>query len=311
MRAKYLLPGLAAAVLCLAACDIEDLQGWGDFQRYQRDFHYSYPLQAGGRLSVETFNGSVEVSGWDQNTVDISGVKYGPTQEQADSLKIEMDNTPSSVNIRVVRPSVRRGNQGARFTIKVPRTAVLDRIVSSNGAIRTADGAGPARLRTSNGQIRVQDLKGSLDAETSNSSVELLDIDGDARIHTSNGHVRVEGLHGSLDASTSNSGINARIVEAAKGVHVDTSNGSIDLNLPANYASDLRASTSNSSITVRVPTEPNARIVARTSNASINSDFDIKMAGSISKNHIEGTIGSGGALMDLGTSNGSIRLLRM
>ncbi len=310
MRAKYLLPGLAAALLCLAACDIEGFNV-GDFQRYQRDFHYSYPLNANGSISVETFNGSVEISGWDQNTVDISGVKYGPTQEQADSLKVDIENSPDAVSVRVVRPSVRRGNQGARFTIKIPRTAVLQRIYSSNGAIRTLDGSGPARLRTSNGQIRVEDLKGSLDAQTSNSSVELISVNGDAGVQTSNGHIRVEGLRGSLEAVTSNSSINGRIVEAAKAVHTQTSNGSIDLSLPVSFSSDLRASTSNSSITVRIPGEPNARVVAHTSNSSINSDFEIKTMGSFSKSHLEGTLGSGGALIDLGTSNGSIRLLKM
>ena len=146
MRANYFLPGLAAALLCLAACDIEDFNV-GDFQRFQRDFHYSYPLKAGGSLSLETFNGSVEISGWDQNTVDINGVKYGPTQEQADALKVDIENSPDAVSIRVVRPSVRRGNQGARFTIKIPRSAVLQRIYSSNGSIRTLDGAGPQPSR--------------------------------------------------------------------------------------------------------------------------------------------------------------------
>ena len=172
MRAKLLLPILAAALLCLAACDIED---FGGFDRYRQDFHYSYPLKSGGRLLVETFNGSVEVSGWDQETVDISGSKYGPTQEAADALKVAIDNSPDSVSIRVTRPSDRRGNMGARFVIKIPRAAYVDRIFTSNGSIRTQDGSGPARLRTSNAEIRVQALRGSLDAQTSNSSVELID----------------------------------------------------------------------------------------------------------------------------------------
>src|SRR5208283_1218249 len=112
MRAKLLLPILAAALLCLAACDFEDL---GGFDRYRQDFHYTYPLKSGGRLLVETFNGSVEVSGWDQETVDISGAKYGPTQEAADALKVAIDNSPDSVSIRVTRPWDRYGNMGARF----------------------------------------------------------------------------------------------------------------------------------------------------------------------------------------------------
>jgi DUF4097 and DUF4098 domain-containing protein YvlB len=309
MRAQLLLPALGAALLCLSACEIDD---WGgNLQRFQQDFHYSFPLKSDGSVSIESFNGSVEISGWDQNTVDISGVKYGPSQEAADALKIDIENSPAEISVRAVRPSDRRGNIGARFTVKVPRGARLDRIVTSNGSIRSIDGAGPAHLRTSNGSIRVQDLAGSLDATTSNSSVELLNVAGDATVRSSNGHIHAEGLRGSLDATTSNSSIDAKIGEAAKSVRLDTSNGSVDLSLPANFSSDLRVGTSNSSITVRLPREPNAHLVAHTSNSSISSDFDIRMQGNISKNHVEGTLGSGGALIDLGTSNGSIRLLRM
>jgi len=309
MRAQLLLPALGAALIALSACDIED---WGgNFERFQKDFHYSYALKSDGTVAIESFNGSVEISGWDQNTVDISGVKYGPSQEAADALKIDIENSPEEISVRAVRPSDRRGNLGARFTVKIPRGARLDRIVTSNGAIRTIDGAGPARLRTSNGSIHVQDLAGSLDAQTPNSSVELLNVAGDAVVHSSNGHIHADGLTGSLDANTSNSSINAKIGEAAKSVRLGTSNGGVDLSLPANFASDLHVSTSNSSITVRIPREPNAHLVAHTSNSSISSDFDIRMQGNINKNHVEGTLGNGGALMDLGTSNGSIRLLRM
>jgi hypothetical protein len=309
MRAQLLLPALGAALIGLSACDIED---WGgNFERFQTDFHYNYPLKSDGRVAIESFNGSVEISGWDQSTVDISGVKYGPTQAAADALKIDISDSPEEISVRAVRPSDRRGNLGARFIVKIPRGAHLDRIVTSNGAIRTTDGAGPARLRTSNGSIRVQDLAGSLDAQTSNSGVDLLNIAGDATVHSSNGHVRAEGLRGSLDANTSNGGIDAKIGEAAKSLRLDTSNGSVDLSLPANFSSDVRVVTSNSSITVRIPREPNAHLVAHTSNSSITSDFDIRMQGNIGKNHVEGTLGNGGALIDLGTSNGSIRLLRM
>ena len=310
MRTKLLLPILAAALLGLAACDFED---FGGFDRYRQDFHYSYPLKSSGRLLVETFNGSVEVSGWDQETVDISGSKYAATQEAADALKVAIDNSPDSVSIRVTRPSDRRGNMGARFVIKIPRAAYVDRIFTSNGSIRTLDGSGPARLHTSNGAIRVQALRGSLDAQTSNGSVELIDVGGDAKVHTSNGHIRTEGLRGALEASTSNSSINARLeqVPAGRPVRLETTNGSVELSLPANFANDIRVSTSNSGITLHMPYQVNAHVMARTTNSSISSDFEVRMQGEFSKNRLEGVIGNGGPLIDLSTSNGSIRLLKM
>jgi len=310
MRAKLLLPILAAALLGLASCDFAD---FGGFDRYRQDFHYTYPLKSGGRLLVETFNGSVEVSGWDQETVDISGAKYAATQEAADELKVAIDNSPDSVSIRVTRPWDRRGNMGARFVIKIPRAAYVDRIFTSNGSIRTLDGSGPARLRTSNGAIRVQGLRGSLEAQTSNGSVELIDIDGDAKVHTSNGHIRTEGLRGSLEAGTSNSSINARLeqVPAGRPVRLETTNSSVELSVPVNFANDIRVSTSNGGITLHMPYQVNAHVMARTTNSSISSDFEVRMRGEFSKNSLEGVIGNGGPLIDLSTSNGSIRLLKM
>jgi hypothetical protein len=307
MRAIHYVPILGAALLAMTGCEFED---FGNLQRYRQDFHYSYPLKATGAVSVESFNGSIEITGWDQNTVDISGEKYGPTQDAADSLKIDITNTADSVSIRAVRPSERRNNTGARFVVKVPRAALLDRITTSNGAIRTLDGTGPARLRTSNGQIRVQDLKGNLDAQTSNGSVEIASIDGDARLNTSNGHIRSEALHGSLDANTSNGSIDARIAEGNRPVRLDTSNGRVEVTLPASHKSDVHVSTSNGSITVHMPHDVNARVMAHTSNSSITSDFEMRVSGAFSKNRMEGTIGEGGPLLDLGTSNGSIHLVK-
>jgi hypothetical protein len=268
MRTKLVLPALSVAMLALTACDFEDIGG----AHYTRDFHYSYPMAANGKLSVETFNGAVEVSGWDQDTVDISGTKQGPTQEAADALEVSVDHTANAVSVRVVRPSVRRHNEGARFVIKVPRRAVLDRVVSSNGAIRTSDGAGPARF------------------------------------HTSNGAIQVSGLAGSLDAQTSNGRIAADLVNADGPVRLETSNGSIEVTLPAKFDEEVRAHTSNGSVTLRAPSTLNARVAARTSNGKITSDLDLRTSGEISRTRLEGVIGAGGPLIDVATSNGSIRI---
>lgn len=306
MRSKLFPFALAGALLCLTACDIED---FGGFERYSRDVHYSYPLQPGGRVSVETFNGSVEISTWDQNTVDISGTKTGRTEDAVDSLKISVDNAPDSVAVRAVRPSERRNNLGARFVIKVPRNSVLERIVTSNAPIRVRDGVGPARLRTSNGSVRAEDFRGTLDVQTSNGPIDLVSLDGDITAHSSNGHIHAEEVSGSLDATTSNNGITASFERLKGDVHAETSNGPIELTLPDRF-SDVRAHTNNSSITVHLPPEPNAHVIASTSNSSITSDFDVQVRGEIRKNHIDATLGAGGPTLDLNTSNGGIRLMK-
>jgi DUF4097 and DUF4098 domain-containing protein YvlB len=269
MRAWLFAPALAAGLLSLSGCYIEDFSG----PRVSRDFHFSYPLAADGKVVVEGFNGGIEISGWDENTVDISGTKQARSEQALDDLQVNIDHTPASVTIRAQHSSTHH-NESVRFILKVPRKAVLDRITTSNGGIRVADGAGPATLHTSNGAIHIEDLRGSLEAKTSNGAI-------DARLDSSPGPVKLE-----------------------------TSNGSVQLRLPAKFDDEVRVHTSNGSITVRAPEDLNARVTARTSNSKITSDFEVRSRGEISRHRLEGTIGAGGPLLDLSTSNGSIHITR-
>lgn len=312
MRSRLLILPLAAGLLALAGCDFEDFAG-GSSDRYTEDFHYSYPLKPGGHITLENFNGSVEISGWDQNTVDVSGTKYAATVALRDAIKIEIQPSADSVYIRTIRPFERRGNMGARYVLKVPRQVQLDRITSSNGPIRVNDVDGGARLKTSNGGIRVANLKGSLDGATSNGSIEAQNIDGSATLKTSNGRVHADAVRGALDAATSNGGINVQLAKADSGrpIRLETSNASIELALDAFNQNDIHASTSNGGITLRLPDSLNAQLRANTSNSSISTDFEVRTHGAMAKHHLEGTIGAGGPLLDLSTSNGGIKLLKM
>lgn len=301
-RAALMVAALAPASGCLYI--------GGDFARFNRDFHFSYPLRAGGHLSVEGMNGSVELTPWDQPDVDIAGTKSAPTQSDADAFRIDVDHTADSVAIRAVRPSDMRGGYGVRFAIKVPRGVVIDRVVTSNGPIHVLEGAGPSRLKSSNGAVRAEKFRGDLGIQTSNGPIELDGVKGAVTAHTTNGHIRAEAVEGSLDAETTNSSIIAVLLRADRETRAQTRNGSIDLTMPGGFNSGVHASTSNSGITVRLAEPANARVVARTTNAKVTSEFDANVHGEMDRNSFEGTIGSGGPLLDLSSSNGPIHIVR-
>ncbi len=307
MRA-LLLPLMA---IFLAGCEDFDLGSVGGSDRYREDFHFSYPLSSGGSLRIDNFNGSVEISGWDKNTIDIDGQKYANTEYRLKEMKVDITPSANSVTIRTVPPIDRHGNAGARYVIHVPKHTDLSQITSSNGAIRVESIEGSSHLRTSNGALRAMRMVGPLEAWTSNGSIDVSDVTGDATLRSSNGTIRADIRKGRFSATTSNGSINARLMETdSSPVRLESSNGHIELTLDA--AREVHASTSNSSITVRMPSAVNATVDAHTSNSSITSDFDVSVhSGSISKRHLQGNIGTGGPLLDLGTSNGSIKLLRL
>ena len=301
---------LTFPLVLLTGCDIEN---FGSVNHQTEDFQRTLQMKPGGRLSVENFNGSIEIRGGEGDVVEITGAKHAPTRELLDAIKIDIVSGADYVRIRTVRPTERRGNLGARFVIRVPRRTELDRIESSNGSIRVETIEGSARLKTSNGSVRVDRLKGAVEAQTSNASIELLELGGAAILRTSNGSIRADGVRGAFDATTSNSRIEARVAEpeAHKPIKLVTSNGSINLTIDSLNDNEIRASTVNSSITLRLPPSVNAKVIARTSNGGIQSDYDFTLkGGQVSKNHLEGTLGSGGPLIDLSTSNGSVRLMK-
>lgn len=295
----------------LAGCDEIDLGNVGGSDRYREDFHFSYPLTTGGSVRLDSFNGSVEISGWDKNTVDIDGTKYANTEYRLKEMKIDIVPSASSITIRTIPPIDHRGNAGARYTIHVPKKTMLAGIVSSNGAIRVEGIEGDAHLRTSNGSVHATRLVGPLEVQTSNGTVDVSEITGDTTLHTSNGAIRADVRKGRFGANTSNGSITVRLMEPdSNPVRLESSNGHIELTMDA--VREVRASTSNSSITVRLPASAGATVNAHTSNSSIACDFDVSVhGGQLSKHRLEGTIGNGGPLLDLGTSNGSIKLLRM
>lgn len=285
-----------------------------DSSRYKEDFHYSYPQPAGGRLLVENFNGSVEVTGWDQNTVDVSGTKYAETQDLLRSLRIEASSSGNEVRLKTVRPEVRRGNMGAKYVIRVPRRTELERVTSSNGPVRIENVEGGSRVNTSNGSLRLARIRGTIDATSSNGAVEVNDVDGSMTLRTSNGSVHAEEVTGDLEAETSNGAIHVHLRDTgtARPIRLRTSNGSVELQMDAPRHNDVVASTSNGSITLRLPAGASADLHAETSSTgAIHSDFEILTRGMLSKHRLEGKIAGGGPKYDLTTSNGTIRLLRM
>ncbi len=307
---RMAMPALLTVALTFTGCDFDDFNGAA---REKEDFHYTHALQSGGRIELENFNGSVEIMGWDKESVEIHGTKHAPTRELLDAIRIDIDSTPDTLRIKTVRPLERRGNLGVKYVLSVPRKVVLDRIVSSNGGIRVENLEATAKLRTSNGAIRATAFRGDLDVTTSNGGIDLSDFQGGASLRSSNGAIRADGVRGFFEATTSNGSIDARIVEATgtRPIRATTSNGRVTLAVESLKNNDIIASTSNSSLTVKLPSSASARLKASTSNSSIQTEFDVKTQGSISKNRMEGTIGEGGPLLDLHTSNGSIRVLKL
>jgi hypothetical protein len=311
MSRAILASFVCAAALATSGCDFDGADWAGDSNRYKEDFAYDFKLQPGGRIFLENFNGSVEVLGWDKDAVQVTGTKFASREQIMREIKIDTMSEPNYLRIRTIRPVERNCNCGAKYILRVPNKVTLERIESSNGSIRAEALEGTSRLQSSNGSIRTWSVKGDLEATTSNGSIELGQFQGSAVLKTSNGRIRADGIRGRLDADTSNGSIDVTVADPEQGrpLKLSTSNSSISLVMEKWSGNPIVAHSSNASVNVRLPEGVNADLRARTSNGSITSDFEVT-AREMSKSRVEGRLGAGGPLIDLSSSNGSIRIQR-
>lgn len=302
-----------ATALLLTGCD--DLWEYDD---YQADFHYHYDFQPGGRIEVDNpNNGSVEIEGWDRNSVDVSGTKFASRESSLEALRIDIHNSPDSIVIRTMPPPFHRA--WARYTIRVPRKTVVERVSTINGNIlvRNLDAAPEAEtahLKTTNGSIEAENVQSTIEAQTVNGHIELRDIGGAVTMRGWNGRLEAERINGACEARTTNGPITIRLDGPASApIKVNTTNGSVDLTLRGKLGNSIRADAVNGSITLRLPPDSGAHLHASTVHAPITSEFDLYehfQGRTRGNNQFDGILGNGGPEVQLTTLNGRISVLK-
>jgi len=137
-------------------------------------FDKSYPLASGGTFALQNVNGTVEISGWDRNEVQIHAVKTAAhgTEDLA-KVRIEVDADPSHVTVRTIYPEEKGLEVLVAYTVHVPQRVLLGGITTVNGGIQVMGLDSSGELRSVNGNVDVFDSAGSLSAHTTNGDIRV------------------------------------------------------------------------------------------------------------------------------------------
>lgn len=268
---------VALVALVLSVCLLAGCAGGGcSAGRHEQTAAFSVPHDSEApapRLSVQSRNGAIAVRQADGTEIAIEAKLVMSTAARLEGTTISV-NREADGTLRVVAlpPDGQwRSREGCSFDISIPATSGLD-LRTANGRIEVAGLSGPATLRTSNGRITVRGHDGDVSAESSNGAVQLLDVAG------------------SLRAVSSNGAIVARAAAGEHPIDVQTSNGSVTLELPWDFAGRLELRTSNGSI--NVADDVAARLHSR------------------SRRSADVSIGNGRTVSRVQTSNGAIAIRR-
>lgn len=273
----------------------------------QRTFDKKLSAPPGGRLTFDADVGSVAVAGTDAPEVVVHAELQG-SESFLNRLHISTEQTPSGVTIVAHVDHggwsdwFNLGSSRVQFTVEVPRNYPVD-LRTSGGSLDVRDLNASVRGKTSGGGIRVQNVAGEVNMHTSGGSVEAERLNGPAELSSSGGPIDVTDSTGNLDLSTSGGGI--RIQNDDGTIDAHTSGGSISAELRSNRGVSL--STSGGGITLLLPQNTHASIDAETSGGSVTSDLPVTTT-QFAHDHLQGTIGGGGAQISLHTSGGGIHV---
>ena len=250
------------------------------------------------RLEVELDRGSIEILGMDDSaevSVIVNKLARAVNEEVARSslerLSVRADQEGETIRVRVKREGGWRKTHGSLRSdveIKVPRDSNL-MLTTHDGRIELRDVRGDIHAESGDGRLRFDGIVGNVNARTADGSIVGQNVRGAFDVRTGDGRIELTGSFNGLQAVSSDGSITVDCLEAlplARDWMLRSSDGSISLTVPSEFSADLEASTSDGRIESDLPLA-DPRVTA---------------------NRVKGTLGEGGKLVLIKTSDGRVKL---
>ncbi|HVO13126.1 MAG TPA: DUF4097 family beta strand repeat-containing protein [Vicinamibacteria bacterium] len=231
------------------------------------DFRWQGKVARGAEVEIKGVNGSITATGGSGDEVVVTAVKKGRKSDPA-SVKVEVVPHAGGVTICAVYPPV-HGVANVCAPGDGGHMSTQDNDVSVDFQVQVPEGV-------------------RLAAHTVNGAISATGVRADVRANTVNGAVTLEST-GIATANTVNGAVRARMGRA-------------------DWQGTLKLNTVNGSVEVDLPADASTEVSAATVNGHIETDFPLTVVGKIVGRSIHGTIGSGGRQLELNTVNGGIAL---
>jgi hypothetical protein len=251
-----------------------------------RDFKQSVAFEAGGDFTINSDKGSVQLSSWDNNQIEISA-RIDPPQNVSDDYgrravegaRIEVIGGGRSLTVRSNFDGVPYQDGFANRSKNLPEIHYVIRAPRSVNVTVELDRS----------KLDIQGFKGRTSINTDRTSVKASDLEGDARIKMDRGEAQLSSLRGSLDIETDRTDSRLQAVRIERDSRLEIDRGVFEIGL-----------------TESQPLTINADFSRRT---SFESDFAVAMKSGNGKN-FQAAINGGGPRFSINADRGKISLKR-
>ena len=260
-----------------------------------------------GIVVVSNVAGSVEVSGWSRDQVEVTG-ELGSRVEE---LIFERDGDEILVKVQVPRNN--NGGISSDLSIKIPVASSLQ-VNTVSADIDVSDVEGEQELQSVSGDVETEAHAADIELSSVSGDVE---VQGDrqnirARMNTVSGDVDADSLSGEI-AAESVSGDIATINGSFERASLETVNGDITYRAALLDGGRLDIETINGTVDVEFDGDVSARFDIETFNGSIRNCFgpdSVRTSKYAPGRELKFTEGDGDGRVTINTLNGSLNLCK-
>jgi DUF4097 and DUF4098 domain-containing protein YvlB len=242
------------------------------------EWNKSYQVGDKPSLRVETNDASIEITRGASKTISAHVITEGYSIGGG-GVRVTEHQDGDKVDLQVHVPNtwgfhISMHNNPVRITVQVPPDVALD-LHSGDGHISVDGVSGQAHVDTGDGHIDVKNFSGGLFA------------------HTGDGHMSIDGVLSDLQLRTGDGHIDLTVRPGSRmngGWLIHTSDGRVEARLPQDFAAEL---------------------YAHTGDGRIQLDLPVTVNGEIEHSRIRGKLNGGGALLEITTGDGGIRIGRL
>ena len=269
-----------------------------------QDLDETRDMAADGHVLVENLAGSVEVTVWNEERIEIKG-ELGDNVEE-----VEISATDNGIQIRVRNEKQRHNVDGTDLYLRVPLAASIEvETISADIDINGSEGESIV-LHTVSGDLEAQASPRRLEIQSVSGEVEFEGSISRSSVETVSGDITLGGVHGEIEISTVSGDVSLFAEEVDRG-QFESVSGDMKLDLSINDNGRLASESMSGTLDLRLPAAQQAGFVVQTYSGDISSDFGesakvSKGPGSALKYHE----GKNGALIRLESFSGDIHIRR-
>jgi Putative adhesin len=180
-----------------------------------------------------------------------------------------------------------------RVTVESPAELTLE-ARTSDGNVTLSGLSGDLTLTTGDGNLTLDRVSGNLRIKSGDGQVKITNADGAIDAHTSDGNLSVDGLFHALELRTSDGTLDVSLREGTKlagNSTIQSSDGSVTVRVPQNFAADLNVHTSDGHVDCTLPLV-----------------LDHYQSGGEQSHQLHGKLNGGGTPLTIHTSDGNVKI---